>query len=69
MDATSTAEMGINTALFAFSQAKEVKNQEVLSALGMTPETQKAQQQIENSDMQEIVSSATGQGSNIDIKA
>jgi len=68
MDVSSTANIGLQTGLFAFNQAKEVKNEEVLSALGMTPQTEKAQQEIDKS-MQEAVASATGKGAGLDIQA
>ena len=57
-----------NAGLFAFNKAKDIKNNEVLSALGMTPETQKAQQVID-STIKQGVAEATGQGINIDFKA
>jgi hypothetical protein len=63
--ANLSSEIGI----FALNQAKDIRNQEVLGALGMTPQTQKAQQQIDEVSMQQIVAVATGQGNNIDIKA
>lgn len=54
--------------LFAFDKAKDVKNNEVLSALGMTPETQKAQAVIDET-IKQGVAQATGQGINVDFKA
>jgi hypothetical protein len=68
MDVTSSSNLGVDAGMYAFNKAKEVKNQEVLGALGMTPETQKAQQQIDAS-MQASVAQATGQGMNVDFKA
>ena len=66
MDVTNNLQL--NAGMFAFNKAKEVKNNEVLSALGMTPQTQKAQEVIDSS-IKQGVAQATGQGINIDIKA
>jgi len=60
--------LNMSAGLYAFDKAKEVKNNEVLSALGMTPQTQKAQEVIDNS-IKEGVAQATGQGLNVDFKA
>jgi len=66
--------MDVNTSLkldasmYAFNQSKNVKDQEILGALGMTPQTQQAQQVIDSS-IKEGVAQATGQGINIDFKA
>ena len=66
MDVTSSAN--VDAGMFSFNKAKEVKNNEVLGALGMTPETQKAQEVIDSS-IKQGVAQATGQGINIDFKA
>jgi len=63
-----TNNLNIDAGMFAFNKAKEVKNNEVLSALGMTPQTQKAQEVIDSS-IKEGVAHATGQGINVDFKA
>ena len=60
--------LNVDAGMYAFNKAKEVKNQEVLGALGMTPETQKAQAVIDSS-MKQGIAQATGQGINIDFKA
>ena len=60
--------LNMSAGLYAFDKAKEVKNNEVLSTLGMTPQTQKAQEVIDNS-IKEGVAQATGQGLNVDFKA
>jgi len=60
--------INIDAGMFAFNKAKEVKNNEVLSALGMTPQTQKAQEVIDSS-IKQGVAQATGQGVNVDFKA
>ena len=64
MDISNT-ELNMNVSLYAFDKAKDVKSQEILSAIGMTPETQKAQEKI---DAQNI-SQAIGKGVNFDTKA
>ena len=58
----------VDAGIFALNKAKDVKSQEILGALGMTPETQKAQAQID-ATMQQNVAQATGQGINVDFKA
>jgi hypothetical protein len=58
----------LSAALFAFDKAKEVKNHQVLSALGMTPETEKAQAEIDNSIKEEIAKTLN-KGVGLDIKA
>ena len=63
-----TNNLNIDAGMFAFNKAKEVKNNEVLSALGMTPETKKAQEVID-STIKQGVAQATGQGLNIDFRA
>jgi len=60
--------VNIDAGMFAFNKAKDVKNNEVLSALGMTPQTQKAQEVIDSS-IKQGVAQATGQGINVDFKA
>jgi len=66
MDVTNSSN--IDAGMFALNKAKDVKNNEVLGALGMTPQTQKAQEVIDNS-IKEGVAQASGQGINIDFKA
>ena len=66
MDAINN-NVNMTAGMFAFNKAKDVKNQEVLGALGMTPETEKAQREIDNT-MKEAAQ-ASGQGINIDFKA
>ena len=46
MDVTQ-ANLSLDAGLYAFDKAKDVKSQEVLGALGMTPQTQKAQNEID----------------------
>jgi hypothetical protein len=58
----------LSAALFAFDKAKEVKNDQILSALGMTPQTEKSQEVIDNS-IKEEVAKTTGKGSGLDIQA
>jgi len=58
----------LNAGMFALNKAKDVKENQVLSALGMTPQTERAQQEIDNS-MKEDIAKATGKGSGIDINA
>ena len=58
--------VNMTAGMFALNKSKDVKNEQVLSALGMTPETQKAQKEIEDSQK---VAEATGQGINVDFKA
>jgi len=60
--------VNLTAGLFSFSKAKDVKNEEVLSALGMTPQTQKAQNTIDES-IKQGVAMANGQGANLDLKA
>jgi hypothetical protein len=60
--------LNVTAGMFAFNKAKEVKNNEVLAALGMTPQTEKAQEVIDNS-IKEAVSKVTGKGSGLDIQA
>jgi len=60
--------LNVSAGMFAFSKAKEVKNNQVLSALGMTPQTEKAQETIDNS-IKESISKAIGKGSGIDTQA
>ena len=67
MDVTQ-ANLSLDVGLYAFDKAKDVKSQEILGALGMTPETQKAQEEVDNS-IQQAIASATGQGVGLDIKA
>jgi hypothetical protein len=67
MDVTQ-ANLSLDAGLYAFDKAKDVKSQEILGALGMTPETQKAQKEIDES-MKQAVASAIGQGMGFDIKA
>ncbi len=59
--------VNMTAGIFAFNKAKDAKNEQVLSALGMTPETEKAQREIDNT-MKEAAQ-ASGQGINIDFKA
>ena len=68
MDAVTNQSPNLTAGLYAFDKAKDVKSQEVLGALGMTPQTQKAQNEIDES-MKEAIASATGQGVGLDIKA
>jgi hypothetical protein len=67
MNVTQT-DLNIQAGLFAFDKAKDIKSQEILGALGMTPETQKAQLEIDES-IRESVANAIGQGIEFDIKA
>jgi hypothetical protein len=62
------ASLKLDAGMYAFNKAKDVKSQEILGALGMTPETQKAQAEIDAS-MKQGIAQATGQGINIDFKA
>jgi hypothetical protein len=66
MDVSNNVNMAAG--MFAFDKAKEVKNNQVLAAFGMTPETQKAQAEIDNS-MKEEVAKTTGKGAGLDIQA
>jgi len=60
--------VNLTAGMFAFNKAKEVKNNQVLSALGMTPQTQRAQKEIDES-IKQSVAEATGKGNSIDIQA
>ena len=41
MDAINTQSPNLTAGLYAFEKAKEVKENQVLGALGMTPQTEK----------------------------
>jgi hypothetical protein len=60
--------LNVSAGMFAFNKAKEVKNNQVLAALGMTPQTEKAQETMDNS-IKESISKAIGKGSGLDIQA
>jgi hypothetical protein len=60
--------LNVTAGMFAFNKAKEVKNNQVLSALGMTPQTQKAQEELDNT-IKEAVANTTGKGAGLDIQA
>ncbi len=62
------AQLRLDASLYSFNKAKDVKSQEILSALGMTPQTQKAQSEIDSS-IKQTSSNVTGQGMKLDIKA
>ncbi len=66
MDVNNNVNMAAG--MFAFNKSKEVKNNQVLAALGMTPQTEKAQEVIDNS-IKEAASKVTGKGSGLDIQA
>jgi hypothetical protein len=66
MDVSNNVNMAAG--MFAFNKAKEVKNNQVLAALGMTPQTEKAQAEIDNT-IKEAVSKTTGKGAGLDIQA
>jgi hypothetical protein len=66
MDVTSSPN--VTAGIYALKQTEDVKERQVLGALGMTPETQNAEKQIENS-MKQGVAQATGQGMGLDIQA
>jgi len=59
--------LNLDAGMYAFNKAKDVKSQEILGALGMTPETQKAQAVIDSS--MKDVAQVTGKGINVDFKA
>jgi len=63
MDVKNTSLL-LDASIYSMNKAKDIKNDDILSALGMTPQTQKAQDDIDNSIKQSI-----GQGVNIDIRA
>ncbi|NPA55541.1 MAG: hypothetical protein GXO40_04175 [Epsilonproteobacteria bacterium] len=60
-------DVATSAGIYAFNKSKDVQAQQVLSAIGMTPETQKAQAQIDATNQN--VAQATGNGVNVDIKA
>jgi hypothetical protein len=60
--------VNLTAGMFAFEKAKDVKSNQVLAALGMTPQTEKAQAEIDNS-MKEEVAKTTGKGAGLDIQA
>jgi hypothetical protein len=62
------AQLRLDASLYSFNKAKDIKSQEILSALGMTPQTQKAQSEIDSS-IKQASSNVTGQGMKLDIKA
>jgi hypothetical protein len=62
------AQLRLDASLYSFNKAKDIKSQEILSALGMTPQTQKAQSEIDSS-IKQTSSNVTGQGMKLDIKA
>jgi len=68
MDVTQATDLNTQAGLFALNKAKDVKSQEILGALGMTPETQKAQNEIDES-MKQDIANVIGQGIEFDIKA
>ena len=61
--------VNLTAGMFAFNKAKEVKDNQVLSALGMTPQTERAQKEIDDAIAQQQVAQATGKGNSIDIQA
>jgi len=69
MNIANNANLQLDASIYAFNQAVDEKQNEVLGALGMTPETQQAQKEIDDSIKQSQIAQATGQGINIDIKA
>ena len=66
MDVTN--DVSTTAGMFALKQSQNVKANEVLGALGMTPQTQRAQETIDES-MKQNIAQATGQGLNLDFKA
>jgi hypothetical protein len=60
--------VNLTAGMFAFEKAKDVKSNQVLAALGMTPQTEKAQETIDNS-IKESIAKATGKGTGLDIQA
>ena len=66
MDSIANSNLNVTASLYSFDKAKEVKNNEVLGALGMTPQTQKAQEVIDSSIQ---TAQAIGQGVSVDFKA
>ncbi|RUM56405.1 MAG: hypothetical protein DSY40_02320 [Nautilia sp.] len=60
--------VNLTAGMFAFNKAKDVKSHEILSALGMTAETQKAQQEIDETIKQEVAKT-TNKGNSLDIQA
>ena len=54
----------LDASIYGFKKAEDTKSNQILAALGMTPQTQKAEQQF-----QELIKQATGQGVNLDFKA
>jgi len=61
--------VNLTAGMFAFNKSKEVKENQVLGALGMTPQTQRAQKEIDDAIAQQQVAQATGKGNSIDIQA
>jgi len=66
MDVTNSANL--DAGMYALKQSQDVKTNEVLGALGMTPQTINAEKEIDES-MKQSVAQASGQGINIDFKA
>ena len=69
MNIVNNTHLQLEASIYAFNQAVDEKNEEVLSALGMTPETQQAEKKVEETIKQSEIAQATGQGVNIDFKA
>jgi len=61
--------VNLQAGMYAFHKAKDVKENQVLAALGMTPQTQNAQKEIDDTIEKQNVAQAIGQGVNIDFKA
>ena len=61
--------VNLTAGMYAFNKAKNVKENQVLGALGMTPQTERAQKEIDDSIAKQQVAQTTGQGMNLDIKA
>jgi len=68
MDAVNAQSPNLTAGLYAFDKAKEVKENQVLGALGMTPQTENAEKEI-NESMKQAVANATGKGNGLDIQA
>ena len=68
MDAVTNQSPNLTAGLYAFDKAKEVKENQVLGALGMTPQTENAEKEIENTTKQAIAN-AVGKGNGLDIQA
>jgi len=60
--------VNLTAGMYAYNKAKDVKANQVLGALGMTPQTEKAQAEIDEATKQSVAQ-ATGKGNGLDIQA